>query len=46
MANISEKNISILAGNLNLGYSYLITTVLSIYNFEGDPKNAAFLHTT
>ena len=27
MANISEKAISILAGNLNLGCSYLITTV-------------------
>ena len=27
MANISEKAISILAGNLNLGHSYLITTV-------------------
>ena len=28
MANISEKAISILAGNLNLGPSYLITTVI------------------
>ena len=27
MANISEKAISTLAGNLNLGRSYLITTV-------------------
>ena len=27
MANIWEKTISILAGNLNLGRSYLITTV-------------------
>jgi hypothetical protein len=27
MANILEKAISILAGNLNLGHSYLITTV-------------------
>ena len=32
MANIWEKAISILAGNLNLGRSYLITTVfISIY---------------
>ena len=31
MANIWEKAISILAGNLNLGCSYLITTV-SFYN--------------
>ena len=28
MAHILEKAISILAGNLNLGLSYLITTVL------------------
>jgi hypothetical protein len=27
MANIWEKAISILAGNLNTGFSYLITTV-------------------
>ena len=27
MANIREKVISVLAGNLNLGLSYLITTV-------------------
>ena len=31
MANIWEKAISILAGNLNLGRSYLITTVVKIY---------------
>ena len=30
MANISEKAISILAGNLNLGRSYLITTVKTV----------------
>ena len=28
MANIWEKAISILAGNLNLGHRYLITTVM------------------
>ena len=31
MANIWEKAISILAGNLNLGHSYLITTVCSCH---------------
>ena len=30
MANIWEKAISILAGNLNLGCSYLITTVTPV----------------
>ena len=35
MANIWEKAISILAGNLNLGRSYLITTVSeNLRNFE------------
>ena len=29
MANIWEKSISILAGNLNSGLSYLITTVIA-----------------
>ena len=33
MANIWEKAISILAGNLNLGCSYLITTVTSIHSW-------------
>ena len=32
LANIREKPISIWAGNLNLGPSYLITTVLKIMN--------------
>ena len=32
MANICETAISILAGNLNLGRSYLITTVLAKFN--------------
>ena len=32
MANILEKAISILAGYLNLGRSYLITTVCNIRN--------------
>ena len=30
MANIWEKTISTLAGNLNLGHNYLITTVLQV----------------
>ena len=30
MANIGEKAISILAGNLNSGLSYLITTVITV----------------
>ena len=30
MANIWENAISILAGNLNLGHSYLITTVINV----------------
>ena len=31
MANIGEKAISILSGNLNSGLSYLITTVNEMY---------------
>ena len=35
MADIWEKPISILAGNLNLGHSYLITTVKSsVYLYQ------------
>jgi hypothetical protein len=34
MANIREKAISILAGNLNLGRSYLITTVKADKNWQ------------
>ena len=39
MANVEEKAVSILAGNLNSGLSYLITTVqraelLGIYNIR------------
>ena len=34
MANIWEEAISILAGNLNLGRSYLITTVLQEVKLE------------
>ena len=30
MANIWENAISILAGNLNMGHSYLITTVINV----------------
>ena len=36
MANISEKDISILAGNLNSGLSYLITTVTQVYKAKPD----------
>ena len=32
MANISKKDTSILAGNLNSGFSYLITPVLVFLN--------------
>ena len=42
MANISEKAISILAGNLNLGHSYLITTVFSF--FLGKTKLAIWIY--
>ena len=41
MANIREKAISILAGNLNSGRSYHITTVQN-YNMVG--KAAAWFH--
>ena len=37
-ANFGEKAISILAGNLNSGRSYHITTV-PLETFEGDPSN-------
>ena len=38
MANISEKAISILAGNLNFGRSYLITIVKSSMKTIGSIK--------
>ena len=38
MANIWEKAISILAGNLNSGRSYLITTVVKTYLVTSLPK--------
>ena len=34
MANIWEKNISILAGNLNSGLTYPITTVMDAESYQ------------
>ena len=42
MANICEKAISILAGNLNSGRSYLITAVTNFYfDFRFRPREKA-----
>ena len=38
MANIWEKAISVLAGNLNSGLSYLITTVLFMKNVSPNAR--------
>ena len=39
MANIWEKVISILAGNLNLGRIYLTTTVISAISYQKVNQN-------
>ena len=42
MASIWEKAISILAGNLNLGHSYLITAVTECYSLKGKIQKKVF----
>ena len=39
MANIGEKAISILAGNLNSGLSYFIITVTELYTLLSGTKS-------
>jgi hypothetical protein len=39
MASIREKAISILAGNLNSGHSYLIAAVVDVSNIKSTTNN-------